>query len=185
MCTSIGRTFTHSSWVATRRGLTKPVSSSPLFKTRLAAFTVSGFTPSVLFRGQQHHEAFLRISPAPQESTRGQLARALGPFAPVFPKPRGLRLQSSSWCAQLSWAPTPLPHPTPVRTLGVSLGSRLPTLYFPWHSSKVSCVHNRGLKQNDVGGVLLNAPSPLWGSPVFLQGRVRLIWSPMSYHPMK
>src|SRR5437867_4464178 len=93
---------------------------------------------------------------------------------------RGLRLQSSSWCAQLSWAPTPMPHPTPVRTSGVSLGSRLPTLHFPSHSSQVSRVHYEGLKRNAVGGVLLNAPSPLWGSPVFLQGRVRLTWSPIA-----
>src|SRR5215510_5785701 len=77
---------------------------------------------------RQHHKAFLRISPAPQESTHGQLARSLGTFAPVFPKARGLRLQSSSWCAQLSWAPTTMPHPTPVRPSGLSLGSRFPTL---------------------------------------------------------
>ena len=132
-----------------------------------------------------HHEAFLRISPAPQESTCGQLARSLGTFAPVFPKARGLRLQSSSWCAQLSWAPTTMPHPTPVRTSGISLGSRLPTLHFPWHSSQGSRVHHEGLKRNAVGGVLLNAPSPLWGSPIFLQGRVRLTWSPIRSHPRK
>ena len=46
-------------------------------------------------------------------------------------------------------------------------------------------VHNEGLKRNGVGGVLLNAPSPLWGSPVFLQGRVRLTWSPRHSHPME
>ena len=135
--------------------------------------------------GRQHHEAFLRISPAPQESTRGQLARSLGTFAPVLPKARGLRLQSSSWCAQLSWAPTTMPHPTPVRTSGLSLGSRLPTLHFPSHSSQISRVHHEGLKQNAGGGVLLNAPSPLWGSPIFLQGRVRLTWSPITDHPMQ
>src|SRR6266853_5694698 len=102
---------------------------------------------------RQHHEAFLRISPAPQESTRGQLARSLGTFAPVFPKARGLRLPSSSWCAQLSWAPTTMPHPTPVRPSGISLGSRFPTLHCPSHASEVSRVHNEGLKQNAVGGV--------------------------------
>ena len=48
-----------------------------------------------------------------------------------------------------------------------------------------SRVHKRGLKRNAVGGVLLNAPSPLWGSPVFLQGSVRLTWSPMRYHSVK
>ena len=72
-----------------------------------------------------------------------------------------------------------------MRPSGISLGSRLPTLHFPWHASQVSRVHKRGLKQNAVGGVLLNTPSPLWGSPVFLQGRVRLTWSPMRSHPME
>jgi len=81
------------------------------------------------------HEASVPISPAPQCIPRGQLARSLGTFVPIFPKARGLRLQSSSWCAQLSWAPTTMPHPTPVRTSGISLGSRLPTLHFPSHSS--------------------------------------------------
>src|SRR5438105_15196319 len=41
-----------SSWVATRRGLHKPVSSSPPFKTGLAAFTAPGLTPAILLRGQ-------------------------------------------------------------------------------------------------------------------------------------
>ena len=50
---------------------------------------------------------------------------------------------------------------------------------------EASRVHNEGLKQNAVGGVLLNAPSPLWGSPIFLQGRIRLTWSPMRSHPMQ
>src|SRR5919197_2486883 len=77
------------------------------------------------------HEASVPISPAPQYIPCGQLARSLGTFVPIFPKARGLRLQSSSWCAQLSWAPTTMPHPTPVRPSGVSLGSRLPTLHFP------------------------------------------------------
>ena len=50
---------------------------------------------------------------------------------------------------------------------------------------RLSRVHHGGLKQNAVGGVLLNAPSPLWGSPVFLQGSIRLTWSPMHSHPME
>ena len=118
-------------------------------------------------------------------STYVQLARSLGTFVSLFSKARGLRRQFSSWCAQLSWAPTTMPHPTPVRTSGLSLGSRLPTLHFPSPSSQISRVHRGGLKQNAVGGVLLNAPSPLWGSPIFLQGRVRLTWSPITDHPMQ
>ena len=39
-----------SSWVATRRGLHKPVSSSPPFKTGLAAFTAPGLAPAILLR---------------------------------------------------------------------------------------------------------------------------------------
>ncbi len=31
--------------------------------------------------------------------------------------------------------------------------------------------------------MLLNAPSPLWGSPIFLQGSIRLTWSPIRSHP--
>jgi hypothetical protein len=131
------------------------------------------------------HEASVPISPVPQVSTRVQLARSLGTFVSLFSKARGLRLQSSSWCTWLSHAPTTMPLPTPVRTSGISLGSRLPTLHFPCHSSQVSRVHNEGLKRNAVGGVLLNAPSPLWGSPIFLQGRVRLTWSPITDHPMQ
>ena len=38
---------------------------------------------------------------------------------------------------------------------------------------RLSRVHKVGLRQNGLGGVLLNAPSPLWGSPVFLQGSIR------------
>ena len=70
-----------------------------------------------------------------------------------------------------------------LRRFGAGLPSLLSTvLRIPFRLSRV---HNVGLKQNAVGGVLLNAPSPLWGSPVFLQGRVRLTWSPMRSHPME
>src|SRR5215471_5096548 len=115
------------------------------------------------------HEASVPISPAPQCIPHGQLARSLGTFGPIFPKARGLCLQSSSWRTWLSHAPTPMPPPTPVRTLGLSLGSRFPPRHFPCPSSQGSCVHTRGRKQNAGGGVLLNAPSPLWGSPIFLR----------------
>ncbi len=81
------------------------------------------------------HEASVPISPAPRYIPRGQLARSLGTFVSIFPKARGLRLQSSSWCAQLSWTPTPMPHPTPPEGLGVSLGSPLPTSRSPSHPS--------------------------------------------------
>jgi hypothetical protein len=71
------------------------------------------------------------------------------------------------------------------RGIGGSLGSPLPTSHSPSHPSGSFRVHNEGRKQNAVGGVLLNAPSPLWGSPIFLQGNSRLTWSPMHDHPRK
>ena len=148
-----------------------------------------------LFPFQRLPQTFIRVSshftnlPAPYSvgtacAFAGYFVRHL-PLYSVLPQARGLRPQSSSWCTQFSWAPTTMPHPTPMRISGLSLGSRLPTLHFPWHASQVSRVHKRGLKQNAVGGVLLNAPSPLWGSPVFLQGKIRLTWSPMRSHPME
>ena len=135
---------------------------------------------------RQHHEAFLRISPAPQESPCGQLARSLGTFAPVFPKARGLRLGYASPCERRYRPLTTTPHPSLPKVIGVSsrvspflLSTLLP---IPGEASRV---HHGGLKQNAVGGVLLNTPSPLWGSPIFLQGSIRLTWSPMHSHPME
>src|SRR5207249_686544 len=58
------------------------------------------------------HEASVPISPAPRCIPRGQLARSLGTFVPIFPKARGLRRQSSSCCTWLSHARTTMPHPT-------------------------------------------------------------------------
>src|SRR5712664_57027 len=116
---------------------------------------------------------------------RGQLAHARGTFVPVFSKARGLRLPSSSWCARLSRTPTPTPHPPLPEALGFRWGlpSLLPT---PLRIlQEASRVHHGGLKQHAGGGVLRNAPSPLWGSPIFLQGRVRLTWSPITDHPMQ
>ena len=81
-----------------------------------------GFSPCA-------HEAFLPISPAPQCIPRGQLARSLGTFVPVFPKARGLRLQSSSWCTWLSHVRTTTPHPPRPEALEFRWGlpSLLPT----------------------------------------------------------
>ena len=131
------------------------------------------------------HEAFLPISPAPQCFPRGQLARSLGTSGPGFPQARGLRHESSSSCGQLSCPQTTTPHPSLPEASGFRWGLPylLPT---PLHIlQEASRVHSGGLQQNAVGGVLLNAPSPLWGSPVFLQGSIRLTWSPMRSHPME
>jgi hypothetical protein len=131
------------------------------------------------------HEASVPISPAPQCLPRGQLARSLGTFVPIFPKARGLRRQSSSWCTWLSHARTIMPHPTFPVASGFRWG--LPYLLStPLRiQQEISRVHHAGLKRNAVGGVLLNAPSPLWGSPIFLQGKIRLTWSPITDYPVQ
>jgi len=96
------------------------------------------------------------------------------PLYSVLPQARGLRLQSSSWCAWPSHAPTPMPPPTPQEGLGISYGSRLPTSTCLRILPEVSRVHTVGLKRDDGGGVLLDAPSALCGSRECLQGRTRL-----------
>src|ERR1043166_9891531 len=74
-----------------------------------------------------YHEASVPIAPVPQESPHVQLARSLGTFVSLFSQARGLRHQSSSWCARLSRAQTTMPHPTLHEGFGISLGSPLPT----------------------------------------------------------
>src|SRR5262245_9590386 len=78
-----------------------------------------------------------------------------------------------------------MPHPTFPVASGFRWG--LPCLLStPLRiQQEISRVHNKGLKRNAVGGVLPNAPSPLWGSPIFLQGSIRLTWSPITDHPMQ
>ena len=56
--------------------------------------------------------------------------RSLGTFV-LFPDPLpwGLRRQSSSWCAQLSWVQTTMPHLTACRVSEISV--RVSPPYFP------------------------------------------------------
>src|SRR5262249_51532744 len=124
------------------------------------------------------HEASLPISPAPQCVPRGQLARALGTFGPVFPQARGLRPAYSSCCTWLSHAPTTMPHPTFPVASGFRWG--LPCLLSTsLHiHQEISRVQPGQLKQNDVGGVFLLVPSALCGSPVFPWGKTSLPMSP-------
>ena len=66
---------------------------------------------------------------------------------------------------------------------GTGLPCLLPTLlHIP---CRLSRVQNGGLKQDDVGGVLLAAPSALCGSPVLAQGKqVRLCLLPHGVRTM-
>ena len=66
------------------RFLTLPVENRTchFYGIRLSTFDCSPWSA---------HEASVPISPVPQVSTRGQLARSLGPFVSLFLKARGLR----------------------------------------------------------------------------------------------
>jgi len=88
----------HSSWVATRRGLTKPVSSSPPFKTVRTTFMVYGLAPSVPLRDRTKRSfTFLQLHRYPPvyslrvrwvpllRSFRRLRAFALEMFFPVCP----------------------------------------------------------------------------------------------------
>ena len=129
------------------------------------------------------HEAFLPISPAPQCIPRGQLARSLGTFGPVFPQARGLRHQSSSCCTWLSHAPTTMPHPTLWRALAFRWGlpCLLPTrLHIP---QAVSRVHHVGLNQDGLGGTCAAWPRPLFVAPQD-RHRVNRLSMPPSAEPL-
>src|SRR5215510_4403321 len=158
----------HSRWVGTRRVALRYVFSSP----RLApCVRLSPHTAQHLWSfSMDTHEASVPISPAPQYIPRGQLARSLGTFVPIFPKARGLRRQSSSWCTWLSHVQTTMPHPTLLAGLGVSLGSPLPTAHSPSHpSSSLPCSAWKTQTERCRWRVSLLAPSALCGSPGFAQ----------------
>ena len=121
------------------------------------------------------HEASVPISPAPQCIPRGQLARSLSTFVPIFPKARGLRHR---------------PHPSvrgfPTRRLLCPIRLFLRALAFRWGlpyllparlhiPQEVSRVPYGGLKQDDLGGALSTVPSALCGSPDGAWSRGRLI----------
>src|SRR5882724_11205489 len=101
---------------------------------------------------------------------------------PVYPQvfPHSSRLLHGA-----AHARTTMPHPTFPVASGFRWG--LPYLLStPLRiQQEISRVHHEGLKRNAVGGVLLNTPSPLWGSPIFLQGSIRLTWSPITDHPVQ
>src|SRR6266581_254827 len=89
---------------------------------------------------------------------------------PVYPQvfPHSSRLLHGA-----AHAPTTMPHPTPQEGIGISYSSRLPTSTCLGILPEVSRVHTVRLKRDDVGGVLLDAPSALCGSRECLQGRTR------------
>src|SRR5207244_6498112 len=78
-----------------------------------------------LFPFRWHSQKFIRVSShfasMPSKSFEGTACAFAGyfvlhlPLYSVLPQARGLRHQSSSWCTQLSWAQTTMPHPTACR----------------------------------------------------------------------
>jgi hypothetical protein len=147
---------------------TLPVSSSPPLRTRRATCTAPGSTPAVLLQGptscsRPSHCSSLHGLP------RGQLARALGTLAPVFPPARGLRHHSSSWVSRLPGLS--LLCPIPLSPLAGRWRKTFPSHSFPpalGSPRGVSRVPPARLAQPEGGGVLLLAPSALCGSPALV-----------------
>jgi hypothetical protein len=157
------------SWVRTRRSVLRPVSSSSPFRTGLATLMASGSTPVLTLHGMTMKRRFpfrqFHRNP-PVYSLRVHWV----PFVSLFSQARGLRRQSSSWCARLSRAQTTMPHPTLHEGLGVSLGSPLPTSHSPSHPSRsLPCSTWKTQTECCRWRVCLLAPSALCGSPVFAQ----------------
>jgi hypothetical protein len=122
------------------------------------------------FSRTKHPEAFLRISPAPRPSPWTACAFAGGPL-----------LQSFRRLGACAIGTHPRVHGFPVRRLlcpsrlssgASSFCETLPSHYFPTalpiHQGVSRVPHGRRTS-NEVGGVLLLAPSALCGSPVFRQ----------------
>jgi hypothetical protein len=153
------------SWVATRRGLYKPVSSSPPFRTGLAALTASGSAPLIDLHGMTMKRRF----PFRQFHRYPPVYSLRVHWVPLFPSSQRLGAFAVR-CARLSRAQTTMPHPTLRESLGVSLGSPLPTSHSPSHPSRsLPCSTWKTQTECCRWRVCLLAPSALCGSPVFAQ----------------
>ena len=161
---SRARKLKRGSWVATRRGLYKPVSSSPPFRTGLAALTASGSAPLINLHGVTMKRRFpfrqvhryppvysLRVHWVPllpSSQRRGAFAVSPCPGVHGFPVLRLLCPIRLSWRAlAFRWG---LPCLLPTR------------LHLPPAVSRVP--HGR-LKRHAVGGVFLALPLPLFAAP--------------------
>ena len=123
-------------WVGARRVTLRHVSSRPPLRTVLKAFTLHGSAPSVHSPRKASRSVPSHFLSIHRTILGGQLARALSTFVPVFPKAKGLRHQSSSWCGRLSRPQTTTPFPPLPLHLGSRLGhrpfgERSPLSYFP------------------------------------------------------
>jgi len=152
------------------------------------------FLPCVTRRTLSPHTAHERrklwersISPAPRSLHRGQLCAFAGylctvsPPSPSGPSPSVLILVYPAFLGSDYYALFDCLQG--LGAFGPGLPSLLPTLLaIPFRLSRVQ---PGGLKQDDVGGVLLAAPSALCGSPVPAQGKqVRLCLLPHGVRTM-
>jgi len=127
------------------------------------------------------------ISPAPRCILHGQLCAFAGYLctvsrpSPLGPSPSVLVLVCPAFLGSDYYAPFDCLQG--LGDFGPGLPSLLPTLLaIPFRLSRVQ---PGGLKQDDVGGVLLAAPSALCGSPVPAQGKqVRLCLLPHGVRTM-
>jgi hypothetical protein len=146
---------------------------NPPVRTGYAAFTA---------HGSRHRDLMVTSITSGFHRVHGvQLARSLSTvyrFPPLFLRAFAMYV---AFPHADSYAPSAC-----LQGLG-RFGAGLPCLLSPVLGipGRLSRVHKVGLRQNGLGGVLLTAPSPLWGSPVFLQGSIRLTWSPIRSHPME
>ena len=146
------------------------VSSSPPFRTGLAAFTASGSAPLIVLHGvtMKRRSPFLQFHRCPPVYS---LRVHWVPLFPSSQSTRGLRRQSSSCCAQLSRAQTTMPHPT--LPWSIELSSGVSPSLLPHCSSHLQrnlpCSAWKTQAERYRWRVPLLAPSALCGSPGFAQ----------------
>ena len=176
-------------WVGARRVALLYVSSRPPLRTVRAAFTAHGSAPLVNLPSKAMKRRFPLRPPSQMPSSVlhplspaypliwVQLARSLGTWFAV-----SLCTSSSQRLGAFAISPHPGGHGFPVRRLLCPIRLSVRALAFRWGlpsllptrlpiPREVSRVRHGRLKRNEVGGVLLAAPSVLYGSPVTIHGR--------------
>src|SRR5437870_3217979 len=164
---------THGDWVGTGRVALRYVSPCPPLDPYVRLSPHTAHDRGILWKRS--------ISPAPRHIHHGQLCAFAGYLctvslpSPSGPSPSVLVLVYPAFLGSDYYALFDCLQGFGV--FGPGLPSLLPTLLdIPFRLSRVQ---NGGLKQDDVGGVLLAAPSALCGSPVSAQGKqVRLCLLP-------
>src|SRR2546422_9502045 len=166
-------------WVGTRRVALRYVSPCPPLDPYVRLSPHTAHDRGILWERS--------ISPAPRHIHHGQLCAFAGYLctvsrpSPSGPSPSVLVLVCPAFLGSDYYAPFDCLQG--LGAFGPGLPYLLPTLLaIPFRLSRVQL---GGLKQDDVGGVLLAAPSALCGSPVPAQGKqVRLCLLPHGVRAM-